>query len=309
MRAVHEREKEIDLEIEKTVALQMQTVEKNALERADESYKLKLLEKEKKIQEIESRLEEAKRTADRGSQQTQGEVVEEEFERLLKMKFPLDDFKPVPKGVQGADLIQNVPNSHGKNCGSLVWEFKQTKSFSPKWITKLKEDLQHSGGTIGILVTRTMPKDTKVMELIDGVYVVSYAFALHLAVPLRKTLVEIEYAQIVTQGKDQKMELVYDYLTGPIFKQKLTLIARAFTTLKDDLEKEKRAFKKMWAQREKTLELAIDSTTTLVGDITGIAGNAAPIIQELSLPFEDDKEDISNLKTPLEQFSGKNLLS
>ena len=113
MRAVHEREKEIDLEVEKTVAEQMRSVERKALERADESFKLKLLEKEKKYKKL-SQLEEAKRTADRGSQQTQGEVVEEEFERLLKMKFPLDDFKPVPKGIQGADLIQIVSNSKAK---------------------------------------------------------------------------------------------------------------------------------------------------------------------------------------------------
>ena len=77
----------------------------------------------------------------------------------------------------------------------------------------------------------------------------------------------------------------------------------------DDLEKEKRAFKKMWAQREKTLELAIDSTTTLVGDITGIAGHSAPVIQELSLPFEDDNGGISDPNKSLEQNSEKNLLS
>ena len=291
VRKVIEREKELDLEVEKNVTKQIHEIEKRAQIRADENFKLKILEKDKKIQEIEQSLEEAKRTASKGSQQTQGEVVEEEFEKLLKAKFPLDDFDPVPKGIQGADLIQKVKNSGGGTCGNIVWEFKQTKTFSHKWVPKLKEDLQSIGATVGILVTHAMPKESEVMELIDGIYVVSYSFALYLAIPLRKKLIEVSYTQLVGQGKEQKMSLIYDYLTGPSFKQKLTTIIDAFKTLKDDLEKEKRAFKRMWAQREKSLELAIDSTTTLVGDITGIAGSSAPIIDDLSLPY--DKEEAS----------------
>lgn len=307
VRQIGQREKELDLEVEKTVAQQVEDIEKKAQIRADENFKLKILEKEKKIQEIEQRLEEAKRTANKGSQQTQGEVVEEEFERLLKAKFPLDDFHPVPKGIQGADLIQKVKNSTGSTCGSLVWEFKQTKNFSMKWIPKLKEDMAQIGATVGILVSHTMPKDSESLELIDGIYVVSYSFALYLAIPLRKKLIEVNYTQLVGQGKDQKMGLIYGYMTGPVFKQKLTTIIDAFKTLKDDLEKEKRAYKKIWAQREKNLELAIDSTTTLVGDITGIAGSSAPLMEEFSLPFEEEVYKVEN--TPSATLSSGDLLS
>ena len=51
----------------------MRSVERKALK--DYESFAQIIRKRKKNKEIESRLEEAKRTADRGSQQTQGEVV------------------------------------------------------------------------------------------------------------------------------------------------------------------------------------------------------------------------------------------
>jgi len=72
-------------------------------------------------------IEELKEKSERGSQQLQGEVQELELEDFLKSNFPLDNIQPVPKGKRGADVIQIVINSQGKECGSIIWESKELK--------------------------------------------------------------------------------------------------------------------------------------------------------------------------------------
>ena len=282
VREANERQKQLDLEVEQKVLEKVEVVEGEAMKRADEHYKLKIAEKEKKIKDIESQLEAARRTAEQGSQQSQGEVVEIDFENQLKAQFPLDKFEPVPKGVDGADLIQTVHNASARKCGTLIWEFKNTKNFSAEWIAKLKRDQQRINADAAILVTRTLPKDAQDAELIDGVLVVSYDLAVSMAKVIRKSLEDISFALVTTQGQDEKMKLIYNYLTGSQFRLKVKAIVAAFTQMKSDLDGEKRAFKRMWASREKLLEHVIDSATSMYGDIEGIAGTAAPHIEGLT---------------------------
>ena len=287
VREANERQKQLDLEVEQKVLEKVEVVEGEAMKRADEHYKLKIAEKEKKIKDIESQLEAARRTAEQGSQQSQGEVVEIDFENQLKAQFPLDKFEPVPKGVDGADLIQTVHNASARKCGTLIWEFKNTKNFSAEWIAKLKRDQQRINADAAILVTRTLPKDAQDAELIDGVLVVSYDLAVSMAKVIRKSLEDISFALVTTQGQDEKMKLIYNYLTGSQFRLKVKAIVAAFTQMKSDLDGEKRAFKRMWASREKLLEHVIDSATSMYGDIEGIAGTAAPHIEGLTLSTPD----------------------
>lgn len=284
VRLVEEKEKELELEIEKQTQARLDEFKEKTLKDTEESYKLKILEKEKKIKEIEAKLEAAKRSANQGSQQTQGEAIEEEFEKQLEASFPVDHFQAVPKGVNGADLIQEIINSTGSVAGSMLWEFKNTKVFKNDWIEKLKGDQRTVGADAAILVSRVLPKDAAPIELIDGVFVVSYAIAIPFAATLRKSIEELSYARVVTQGQGQKMQLIYSYLTGPEFKRKVKCIVDAFETMKDQLEKEKKAYKRIWSAREKMLENVIDSATSMYGDIEGIAGSEAPQIDGLKLP-------------------------
>jgi hypothetical protein len=60
--------------------------------------------------------------------------------------FPLDNLKPVPKGVTGADLIQEGCDRAGEVCGLILWETKRTKNWSDGWVGKLKADQLAAGG-------------------------------------------------------------------------------------------------------------------------------------------------------------------
>lgn len=69
--------------------------------------------------------------------QSQGEILELELERMLTIQFPFDDICEVPKGVNGADLVQVVKNIRQQKCGSIIYETKRTKNFSLTWIEQL----------------------------------------------------------------------------------------------------------------------------------------------------------------------------
>ena len=81
------------------------------------------------------------------------------------------------------------------------------------------------------------------------------------------------------------MELVYQYLTGPRFKQRLEGIIEKFDELRDDLDKERKFMNRAWAKREGHIKGVIDSMTGMWGDLQGIAGRAIKEIDGLDVPL------------------------
>lgn len=63
------------------------------------------------------------------------------------------------------------------------------------------------------------------------------------------------------------MEVLYNYLTSPEFRDKIQNIVEAFQTLKDELDREKRAMETIWSRREKQLERVIKNTAGMYGDM------------------------------------------
>ena len=52
---------------------------------------------------------------------------------------------------------------------------------------------------------------------------------------LRQTLIEVAAARQASEGQQTKMEMVYGYLTGPRFRQRVQAIVEAFSSMKEDL--------------------------------------------------------------------------
>ena len=60
-------------------------------------------------------------------------------------------------------------------------------------------------------------------------------------------------------------------------------IVEAFKTLKEDLDKEKKAITKQWSKREEQIERVMQATVGMYGDLQGIAGKTLQEIEGLSL--------------------------
>jgi hypothetical protein len=95
--------------------------------------------------------------------------------------------------------------------------------------------------------------------------------------------------KLFSENKNEKMELVYNYLTGIEFRQRVEAIAETFISLKDDLDKEKRLFAKIWAKREKQIEQMTTHILGMYGDLQGLMGPALSEIKQLVI--EDGGSD------------------
>jgi hypothetical protein len=218
--------------------------------------------------------------------ETQGEVLEQDFEAQLRSFFIHDDIQPVPKGIRGADLVQTVRTPIGAECGVLLWEAKNTKAWSHGWIPKLKDDMIEIRASIAILVSVVLPNGISRFGQVDGVWVSDPLCAIPLAAALREQLMAVNRERTASAGKNEKMEALYQYLAGSEFKQKIGGIVEAFSSMQDQLNKERRAMERIWKQREKEIERVVKNTVGLYGDMQGIIGGQIPTIPALELDHE-----------------------
>src|SRR5581483_170063 len=115
----------------------------------------------------------------------------------------------------------------------------------------------------------------------EGIYVTSYEFHIPVARMVRLKVVELSHAKASSVGQDKKMEMLYNYLRGNEFRQRVEVIVETFNSLKGDLEKEKQLYTKIWAKREKQIQRVLDSTLGLHGDLEGLMGRELPEIASL----------------------------
>jgi len=275
--------REIDLTVEKRVQAGLSATRDQARKEAEEGLKLKVMEKEQTITSMQKQIEDLKRRAEQGSQQLQGEVQELEIEAILRSKFPLDTIDPVPKGEYGGDALQRVVDSMGRACGTILWESKRTKNWADGWLGKLRDDQRAAKAEISVLVSQVLPKDVDPFGLVDGVWVTHPRSAVPVAMVLRNTLIELASARQAVQGQQTKTEMIYHYLTGPRFKQRVEAIVEAFSSMKEDLDKEKKAITKQWAKREEQIDRVMQGTVGMYGDLQGIAGKTLQEIEGLEM--------------------------
>lgn len=283
-RELDDAKREMELNIEKRVQESLGAAREQAKKEAEDSLKLKVAEKEQTIASMQKQIEELKRKAEQGSQQLQGEVQELELEAMLREKFPQDSIEPVAKGEHGGDAIQRVIGPMGQPCGTILWESKRTKNWTDGWLAKLREDQRAAKAELAIIVSQALPKDVETFNLIDGVWVTSYRCVVPLAVALRHSLVELAAVRTAGEGQQTKMELVYQYLTGPRFRHRVQAIVEKFTDMQEDLERERKTMTRLWAKREEQIRGVIESTAGMYGDLQGIAGRTLQEIEGLTLP-------------------------
>jgi hypothetical protein len=289
-RELDDAKREMELTIEKRIQESLNATREQARKEAEEELRLKVNEKEQTISSMQRQIEELKRRAEQGSQQLQGEVQELELENLLRTKFPRDSIQPVPKGEFGGDVLHRVNGTLGQSCGFILWECKRTKNWSDGWLAKLREDQRTAKAEIAVMVSQALPKDVETFEFIEGVWVTHPRAAMPIAVVLRQTLLEVAAVRQSSEGQQTKMEMVYQYLTGSRFRQRVQAIVEAFSCMREDLDREKRAIVKQWAKREQQIDRVMEATVGMYGDLQGIAGKTLQEIEGLEFPALDQPD-------------------
>jgi hypothetical protein len=270
-----EKRRQLDAERDK--------IKEEADKKAAAAYQTILAQKEKTLADTLRLNEDLKRKIEQGSQQSQGEVAELNLEEELGKAFIHDEIVPVPKGIRGADIIQKVHNSEGKDCGQIIWEVKNTKSWSEGWIQKLKDDQREVRADVAIIISSVLPKDVKTFATRDGVWVCDINLAIPLATLVRDKLEAITREKGLAVGKNEKMDILYRYLTGLQFCQHIEAIVEAFSSMRQNIEKERKYFTKKWASQEMQIKKILTNTIGFYGDIDGIL--CLPKIQALELEY------------------------
>lgn len=286
-RELDDTKREVELTVEKRVQEGLTATRDQARKEAEEQMKFKVMEKEQTISSMQKQIEDLKRRAEQGSQQLQGEVQELELEALLRAKFPFDTIDPVPKGEHGGDALHRVMGPLGQACGTILWESKRTKNWSDGWLPKLRDDQRAAKAEVAVIVSQILPKGVEAFESIDGVWVSHPRVALPLAVSLRYALVDIASARSAIEGQQTKTEMVYQYLTGPRFRQRVEAIVEAFSSMQGDLNAERKAITKQWAKREEQIGRVMQATVGMYGDLQGIAGKTMKEIEGLNMQLLD----------------------
>ena len=273
------KEAELELMVQKTLQqeraslteqIRNQEVEKNALK--ESSYQLKLKELQLQLDEQKKLADEMKRRAEQGSMQRQGEAQELLLEEILKENFPFDLVEEVGKGVEGADCIQVVRNSSGIECGRIIYESKRTKTWNNNWLDKLKADKRNRGADVAILVTQVFPKDMERFGERDGIWLCSFTEVKSVAYLLRNGIINIYEVQKSGENQGDKMQLLYNYLTGKEFRGQVEAIVEGFMAMKNGITRERVQMEKIWKEREQQLEKVLMSTSGMYGSVKGIAG-------------------------------------
>ncbi len=315
-RQLEEATAELDLTVERRISKERQQIRQDATTKAQEQMELALRQKELLVEDMRDKMEKMKRRLDQGSQQAQGEAQELLLEEQLRQAFPVDLFREVAKGVEGADVLQTVRDAQGRECGTILWESKRTKNWAEAWLAKLQADRARENASIAALATQALPKGIAGIGLLDDVWVCAFSDAVPLALVLRQWMMETAVVRRSLENQQDKRGMVYAYLTSSEFRSRVTAVVYAWRQMLEGHFNERKAMEKLWAERERLLRMAMAGMQGLQGDLQAIAGaeiEMLPASEEgiRELEFISDATQVPSISTavlePLGDASAANL--
>jgi hypothetical protein len=244
---------------------------------------LRTKELELQLESLRGQVAVANQRANQISQQNQGDALESFFENQLRTVFPRDEVADVPTGVKGADVMLDVFNEVGTACGRILFETKRTQNWSNAWIGKLREDLHRVNAHVGVIVTETLPKDIQGCGFKDGIWVADFSSAMTLIRSLRWGLMQVQLEKKVQQNAEQNAALLYGYVTSPEFRNRVVSIVGAHASLRDGINKERKAMEKNWKLRETQIGIVEQNIMAMLGSIEGNSGHRLEGVGDLEL--------------------------
>ena len=252
-------------------------------QREKESYELKLKEKDKQLEDQKKLSDEMKRKLEQGSTQMQGEVQESALEQMLRDLYEIegDEIEEIKKGQRGADLIHVVKTRQGQICGKIYYESKRTKKFDNEWLQKLRDDNLEVNADVLVIVTETMPVGQDRFFCKDSVWICPFGGIKEFSMVMRYAVMRAHAVSVVQQGKDTKMEMIYDYMTGKEFAGQFGAIFEGFEALRQSIAKQRLQMEKNCKEQDKQVEKIMVNAIRFYGAIKGIAGQSIPNIKML----------------------------
>jgi hypothetical protein len=265
------------LDLEKAMLIKEQelkeSIYKNAVEQAEEKFLLQNKELHQKLDQQKKLIDDQQRKMAQGSMEQQGEAQENLIKERLQKMFVYDEIIDVKKGAKGADLVQNIRNSRGETCGTIIYESKNTKSWSNDWLDKMIEDMRAQGSDIGVIVSQVLPANIKSIGQEKGVWICSFKEFEGVAAMLRDGIIKIYESKKSQENKGDKMVQLYNFLNSNEFKQQWEGILQGYKKMKDTIDSQRNYLIRTFAEQDKIIENILLNGNTFMGNIKGIAGS------------------------------------
>lgn len=288
-RQLQEKDDQRELEMQKRLVEERSKLQNEISKSEKEKAEIEKNDLKKQLDDTKKLLEDARRKADQKSQQLQGEVLELEFEEIIRKAFPDDEIIPIAKGQKGADIQIDVRSKRGNNCGRILVEVKRHKNWDEDWITKLKGDVRSSGAVIGLVVSSILPKDeASEFNFRNGVYIAKPNHVIPLLETLRKGIIDVAYQKFISANQSDKAAALYQYITGHEFRQQIESIIEVYTEQIVQVTKERAAFEKIWKAREAQAQKLMMGVAGIYGTLQGKSNNSLPQIKSLELSAGED---------------------
>ena len=253
------RDTDIELAISKATAQTSKAVATN--------FQIKMREMTEENDKLKRNINNLQTGSNNKSSQLLGEAGETYLETKLVDLFPQDSIHEIKKGEAGADCMWAVRSNGGKQISKIYCEAKNTQNFQSSWIPKLKNDMIEKSASMGVLVTKTMPKETPDFHFREGILICNFYEFDTIAQVLRYHQIELYRQASQSLAKETKANQLFDFIVGTEFARSIEKILKPVFEQKKILEKEMRSIRSHWKLREKLIQESIDGAGYLAAGL------------------------------------------
>lgn len=214
----------------------------NKMKKLEESLRLSASKYEKANEEIKRLKEQLEKGI---TPQIEGLLEEKNLLQKLQELYPNDKFTHTGKG---GDII-HIVYEQKQEIGKIVYECKKVKNFDKKFIEQTKQARKIRQADFAILVTNAFPSKKQYYFVEKNVFVISPISLEPITYTLRESLVRIFVLKLNNQTKEKAVQMIYDYLSGSEYKNKMNEISSQLYELANELKKEISTHKNIWLKR------------------------------------------------------------
>ena len=207
----------------------------------------------KRVEELESRME--------TDNERKGEILEDTLEDFLHEWFDEtgDIITDVSKGKKGGDMIQEV-TFNTIAIGKIKIEAKNTKTWSNKWLSDLRDNMIRYKADFGLLITKTLPKDFSgpcMPVMNDKIFIIHYKSLeaiKSLITGIRLAFEEAHKQKSKNSLTESEYRQVLDWLFSNNLKTDVLKHIATLDVMSKNLEKEMDAAEAKFEERSKNIK-------------------------------------------------------
>lgn len=264
-------------ELAKNLAEQREVLERTKDEAVNAEKAKAFLEHQKLTEKVNS----LQRDLDKKTNEELGEGAEIDLFEALKSEFPDDDIKRIPKGSPGAD-IRHIVMLHGKDCGTILYDSKNHKSWRWDHAAKLKADQLADKAEHAILSTHKFPEGTRQIHIHEGMVLANPARVVSIATMIRQHLLQIHTWRLSGIERENKTAALYEFMTSEQCAQLLSRIDERVDEMLDQQVKEQRWHENHWRKEGEALRAIQKAKADLANQISNIIGTSTEEILDLA---------------------------